>query len=145
MKKTIGQLTTIIILLTTSSSVGQVAKIDNWEVAQEKALSQKKSILIILTGEEWCRPCMKMERDVINHPEFISFANTRLVIFEINLPKPIELNSSVYKMYRVFSEKYQTNALPSLILTDHTGLEKVIITNATGSATKVVKRLNDHL
>jgi|GEM_PF-3346279 len=129
----------------TESTLGQIIKLDNWETAKEKAKSENKNILIIMTGESWCKPCIKMERNLIKHPDFISFVNSNLIIFEINLPNHIDFNSKVYKEYKTFGEKYQTNALPSLILTDNNGTEKIKITNGTSSIENVIKKLKANL
>jgi thioredoxin-related protein len=141
MKKFGRQIITFLFLLTNTLLYGQVTKIDNWETAREMAETENKDILIILTGSEWCRPCVRMEKDVIEQTDFVDFANSSFVIFEINLPKHLDLNSKVVKDYNYFKNKYQTNSLPSLILVDKNGTEKTRITNGRLSADNVIKKL----
>ena len=52
---------------------------------------------------------------------FEKFANENVEIFEINLPRNQDLNSKVVKDYNYFKNKYQTNALPTLILVNNVG------------------------
>jgi len=138
-------LLTLILCLISMPFFAQVTKYNDWQMA--KALAQKtdKNILIILTGAEWCKPCIKLEKNVIENDAFISFANDKLVIFEINMPRHMDLDSQVVKDYITFRDKYETNALPTLILTDHRGIEKARITNGISSVDKVLGTLKENL
>jgi thioredoxin-related protein len=100
----------------------EVKMITDWEKAKELAQKVNKQILIILTGSEWCAPCKKMDKRVIQNLEFIEYAEKKLTIFLVDLPGGgLVLNSKVYKDYERFQKKYKTKALPSLILTDKNG------------------------
>ena len=100
----------------------EVKMITEWEKAKELAQKENKQILIILTGSEWCAPCKKMDNRVIENPEFEKYAEQNLIIFLIDLPGGgLVINSKVYQDYEKFKNKYQSNALPSLILTENDG------------------------
>jgi len=145
MKRISRPIITLIFLFVNNFLYGQVTKIDEWETARRKAEQENKKILIILTGTEWCKPCIKLEENVIEQTDFIEFANKNLVIFEINLPKRLELTSKVAKDYHNFKTKYETNSLPSLILVDEKGNEKTRITNGRMSAAKVIDQIKQKL
>jgi len=94
--------------------------ITDWIKAKEVAKKENKRILIILTGSEWCAPCKKMDKNVIEKSEFQKYAKQNLVLFLIDLPGGgLIINSKVYQEYENFKNAYQTTALPSLILTDY--------------------------
>ena len=100
----------------------QVDMITDWPTAKVLALKEQKQILVILTGSEWCSPCKKMDKYVINNTEFQNYAKKHLILFLIDLPGGgLFLNSKVYQNYETFKNKYESNALPSLILTDYNG------------------------
>jgi thioredoxin-related protein len=100
----------------------EVEMITEWKEAKELAKKENKRILIILTGSEWCAPCKKMDKKVIENPEFEKYAEQNLIVFLIDLPGGgLVINSKVYQDYVKFENKYQTNALPSLILTENNG------------------------
>jgi thioredoxin-related protein len=102
----------------------EVEMITDWNEAKELAQKEDKQILIILTGSEWCAPCKKMDKRVIENSEFQEHAEKNLIVFLVDLPGGgLVMNSKVYQDYTRFQEKYQTNALPSLILTDKNGLK----------------------
>lgn len=119
-------------------------KYDDWQVAKNKAESTNKNILIVLTGAEWCKPCVKMEKNVMQAKEFIDYANENLVLLELNLPRHWDYDSKLIKDYQHFKSKYQSNALPSLILVDTQGKEIMKMTSYLSSLEKVMKELNLH-
>ncbi|WP_207435430.1 thioredoxin family protein [Sabulibacter ruber] len=93
----------------------------DWGKAKELAAREQKNILIVLTGSEWCSPCKKMDKDVFAHPQFQKYAKDHLVVFLVDLPKNLVMNSVTYKNYEQFKSRYQASALPSLILTSSDG------------------------
>lgn len=96
--------------------------ITDWNKATELATNENKKILIILTGSEWCAPCKKMENKVIANKEFQEYAKQNFIIFLIDLPGGgLIMNSKVHQDYQKFKKKYETNFLPSLIITKNDG------------------------
>lgn len=120
MKKLIN--TILLIFLIQIGFAQEVEMITDWNKAKELAEKESKRILIILTGSEWCVPCKKMDKNVIDNFEFQKYAEQNLIVFLIDLPGGgLIINSKVYQDYEEFKNKYQTNALPSLILTEKDG------------------------
>lgn len=63
-----------------------------------------------------------MDKNVIENDKFEKFAEKNLILFLIDLPGGgLVMNSKVYQDYEKFKSKYQSNALPSLILTENDG------------------------
>ncbi len=110
-----------LIFLCKTSFSQEVEMITDWEIAKEKAIHENKLILIILTGSEWCAPCKKMDKNLINNLEFQEYANQKLVVFLIDLPKTLVIDSELYQNYLKFKNRYKSDALPSLIHTKSDG------------------------
>jgi thioredoxin-related protein len=114
--------TILLLFLIQIGNAQEVEMITEWKEAKELAKKENKRILIILTGSEWCAPCKKMDKKVIENSEFEKYAEQNLIVFLIDLPGGgLVINSKVYQDYVKFENKYQTNALPSLILTENNG------------------------
>jgi thioredoxin-related protein len=114
--------TILLLFLIQIGNAQEVEMITEWKEAKELAKKENKRILIILTGSEWCAPCKKMDKKVIENPEFEKYAEQNLIVFLIDLPGGgLVINSKVNQDYEKFENKYQTNALPSLILTENNG------------------------
>ncbi len=113
---------TFFLFLTQIGFSQEVEMITDWEEAKELAKKENKRILIILTGSEWCAPCKEMDKIVIENPEFQKYAEQNLIVFLIDLPGGgLDIDSKVYQDYEKFKNKYLSNALPSLILTERDG------------------------
>lgn len=120
----------------------EIEMITNWNEAKELAKKENKQILIILTGSEWCAPCKKMDKRVIDNSEFQKYAKKNLVIFLIDLPGGVlDINSKVFQDYEKFKEKYKSNALPSLILTDKNGIKIRILKGRMFKIGNVMRQL----
>ncbi|WP_038529737.1 thioredoxin family protein [Formosa agariphila] len=112
----------VLLFLIQIGNAQEVEMITEWKEAKELAEKENKQILIILTGSEWCAPCKKMDKKVIENPEFKKYAEENLIVFLIDLPGGgLVINSKVYQDYEKFKNKYESIALPSLILTENDG------------------------
>lgn len=135
---------TLITLFFLNLSFAQITKYNDWDIAKQQSELKGKNILIILTGAEWCKPCVKMEKNVIENKQFIEYANQNLVILEINIPRNQNYNSKIMKDYVYFKNKYSTNALPIMILVDKNGTEKIRLSDNLNSLEKVLERLKKY-
>lgn len=133
----------ILFLLMSINSHGQIKKSPDYETAKSEAKKNNKDLLIILTGSEWCKPCVKMKKNVFENQEFIDYANERFEIFEVNMPRNWDMNSKVYQDYAFFKDKYQTNALPSLIVLGSNEEQKAVISEKLTSFEKTMERLKE--
>ncbi|MDR6967923.1 thioredoxin-related protein [Flavobacterium arsenatis] len=131
----------IVFLFIFTTSQAQIQKSPDYETAKVQAKNQNKDILIVLTGSEWCKPCVKMKKNVFENQEFIDYASQSFVIFEVNMPRNWDMNSKVYQDYAFFKEKYQTNALPSLILLDSDEQLKAVVSEKLTSFEKTMETL----
>lgn len=82
-----------------------------------------------------------MKKNVFENTEFINYANERFEIFEVNLDRHWDMNSKVYQDYNFFKEKYQSNALPTLIILDSNEVQKAVISEKLTSLEKTMERL----
>ena len=55
--------------------------------AQQRAAAENKPILVLISGPEWCGPCQKLEKDVINQKNFSRIAKKNAVCLFIHSPK----------------------------------------------------------
>ena len=55
--------------------------------AQTQARSEHKSVLLVFHGSNWCPPCIEMQRQVFQSPEFIDYARKTLVLVDVDFPE----------------------------------------------------------
>ena len=137
-----------IMILLTVSKLAEAQEIDmvtNWNKASELAKNQNKKILIILTGSDWCTPCKKMDRRVINNSEFQGYVHENLIVYLVDITKEVLLDrdNPTNDNYELLNEKYQTDALPALILTDYEDNKIKLVEGKTYDLKNVMKQLRD--
>ena len=88
-----------------------------WESALKVAQKESKDILLVITASSWCKPCIKMKKNVFSDKDFIEYVNSNLVLYLVDLgDQPINMNSDNYRHYREMQKKYNARQLPSLVL-----------------------------
>ena len=58
--------------------------------AQAKASAEKKSVLLLFHGSDWCPSCVEMQRQVFSSPEFVAYARQTLVLVDVDFPEKIK-------------------------------------------------------
>ena len=92
--------------------------ITNLEEGFEFAKKEKKSVLILFTGSDWCPPCKKLHHDVLESEEFKAFAKDNLILVELDFPrKPANKLSPEQTNYnKSLSKKYKVRGFPSVVM-----------------------------
>ena len=80
----------------------------NFEQAKKEADINNKKILLVFSGSDWCHPCIMFEKDIIETPKFIAYANKKLIVYKADFPRRkanllsdemTEQNNSLAKQY----------------------------------------------
>ncbi len=59
----------------------------DFNTAKSQAAQQNKDILINFTGSDWCGYCIRMRKDVLEQPEFSTYAADKFVLLEVDIPR----------------------------------------------------------
>lgn len=96
----------------------------NWlrTYSEAVALSQStsKPIAILFTGTGWCPACMKLERAVLNHPEFAQAVAQKFVFLKAEFPDYSE-SAVMASPYKPLLDRYGVNAFPTIIVVNANG------------------------
>lgn len=86
--------------------------------AQAIAIRENKLILLLLSGEDWCAPCVKLKKKVWNEPDFQEFISREFVRLELYIPKQESYGPewTVFKEYDELKNKYQAPFLPTILV-----------------------------
>lgn len=111
MKKTL----TIAFLLVLSFTFAQQKSFTN---SIETAKSENKKVLLYFSGSDWCAPCVKFKKFIVNTPEFQTFASENLVLYNADFPRlsKNKLAKEVEKENETLADKYNSKGLFPLIL-----------------------------
>ena len=100
--------------------------------AQAQARVEGKAVLINFTGSDWCGWCMKLRKDVFLKPDFAAYAQTNLVLVEIDFPKRKTLSPEVQKANQRLEQQFQVQGFPTLVLLDRNGTRLSNVNYANG-------------
>jgi len=68
----------------------------NWETNFEKAKTtaskEHKFILLNFSGSDWCGPCIRMHKELLENSAFQEFAHQKLVMVNADFPRQKKIN-----------------------------------------------------
>jgi thioredoxin-related protein len=92
--------------------------------AKIEASTKNKYILLNFSGSDWCGPCMKLKKVVLDSQDFLEFAETKLVLVRADFPrsKKNRLSPELTKHNEALAEKYNNEGkFPLTVLIDSEG------------------------
>lgn len=93
----------------------------NWETslatAEKRATDEKRNILLVFSGSDWCAPCMKLEKNIWESKEFINDSNNHFVLLRADFPKKKSnsLSKEQQEQNDKLAEKYNKQGLFPLV------------------------------
>ncbi|MDY0190970.1 MAG: thioredoxin family protein [Desulfuromonas sp.] len=117
------------------------------DLEQAKIIAQQnnKHIFIDFSGSDWCHWCVKMEKEILNTPEFRQFAAENLVLVSVDFPKRKKQSAQQKQRNEELARKYAVRGFPSVAILDSEG-ELVTMTGyRSGGATNYVEYLKQLL
>ena len=94
----------------------------NWDKALAEAQKSGKALFLLNTGSDWCGWCKRLKADVLDTPEFVEFANQKLVLVYLDSPSRNPLGK----------EQRAHNRLITKSLPFGGGVPHVLVMNAKG-------------
>lgn len=92
-----------------------------WEInfnnAALKAKAEKKKLLVLKSGSDWCPPCKKLKSAVIGNSKFKKMAEKSFILVFIDFPRSIELPETQKMHNAMVSKKFNFgNGVPSALI-----------------------------
>lgn len=100
----------------------------NWKLniseAVEEAKKTNRPVLLSFAGSDWCRPCIKLTKEVFETSEFEEYAEENLVLVLLDFPrlKKNRLPEEQVSHNEKLAEKYNKDGVfPLVVLIDYDG------------------------
>lgn len=94
------------------------------EAAKQQAKTENKFILLKFSGSDWCIPCIKFQKNVMDSATFKTYAEQHLVLMEADFPRKTknQLSAEDQKKNDALAEKFNKEGVfPKIILLDADG------------------------
>lgn len=114
--------------------------------AQARANAGKKSVLLFFHGSDWCPVCRELQREVMDSPEFKTYARQALVLVDVDFPDKGKQDEALKRANAALKAKFNVGEnFPTLILLNESG-ETVFqeAGYAGGGPAEVLPRLQRH-
>ena len=59
----------------------------SFEKAKQRAVSEQKFIILNFSGSDWCGPCIRLHKEILENPVFTDFADRYLILVNADFPR----------------------------------------------------------
>lgn len=118
---------------------------DDFEAACEQAKKEKKRILLVFSGSDWCGFCKRLDDDVLSEKKFIRQVSRKYVPVYIDSPRDRSLLSArAQDRNPGLIDRYSPNGYPTVVVTDADGEELARFSGyGGGGSSAFMRRLED--
>ncbi|SDT33540.1 Thioredoxin-like [Mucilaginibacter mallensis] len=113
----------LIILFSAMLSIN-VTWLGDFGQAKTEASQSHKLILINFSGSDWCGPCIRERKEILENDAFESFASDHLVLVRADFPRQSknQLSKEQVKLNEALADKYNPDGkFPYTLLIDENG------------------------
>ncbi len=59
----------------------------SFDAAKARAQKEGTNIVLVFSGSDWCIPCMKLEKNIWESPDFVEYSKAHFVLLRADFPK----------------------------------------------------------
>src|ERR1700761_7500984 len=101
-----------------------VTWLGDFDSAKIQASQQHKLILVNFSGSDWCGPCIRLRKEILESGTFENYASDHLVLVRADFPrqKKNQLSKEQTKLNEALADKYNADGkFPFTLLVDENG------------------------
>lgn len=114
----------MILLFCSAQWINAQEWVTDFNKAKDIATQQKKPIILVFQGSDWCAPCIKLDREVWQTDVFKDYAATHFVMLKADFPKRKKnvLSDKQTEQNKKLAELYNKNGyFPFVVVLDKNG------------------------
>ncbi len=114
----------LIVMLAVMAALPLAAATENFtDFAKAKAVAEKekKPLMLIFSGSDWCPPCKMMHRKVLSSPEFAAFAGKKAVFVMLDYPRRKAQSREEKRRNEKLAAEFGIDSLPSVVMISANG------------------------
>ena len=106
-------------ILASANSICTAQILTDSEAAFSQSRSEKKPILLIFSGSDWCAPCIQFERKVLTDSSFLNQAKQLVVLLKADFPQRKQLSATHQAANNGLAEAYNPEgSFPKIVVLD---------------------------
>lgn len=88
--------------------------------ATRLSYESKKPILLVFAGSDWCQPCIRFDKNILQNDVFLNYAKESLIVLKCDFPQRRKLSKETIKQNEELAEKFNSKGeFPTLLLLDN--------------------------
>jgi thiol-disulfide isomerase/thioredoxin len=114
----------MMLTLIASASFTTIKWEPNLAIAKAKARAENKLVLLNFSGSDWCGPCIRLKKEILETAEFACVADTALFLVNADFPRlsKNKLDKARVSENEALAEKYNPDGeFPLTLLLDTDG------------------------
>jgi thioredoxin-related protein len=101
-----------------------VTWLGDFDAAKTQASHEHKLIVINFSGSDWCGPCIRLRKEILESATFENYATDHLILVRADFPrqKKNQLSKDQVKLNEALADKYNSEGkFPYTLLVDENG------------------------
>ncbi|TWR24950.1 thioredoxin family protein [Mucilaginibacter achroorhodeus] len=101
-----------------------VTWLGNFKTATEEAAKTHKLIIVNFSGSDWCGPCIRLRKEILESENFTNYAAANLILVRADFPrqKKNQLGKEQVKLNEALADRYNADGkFPYTLLVDENG------------------------
>src|SRR5258708_460584 len=114
----------LLILFISFSFLLTIQWLGDFKAATSEAVKEDKLIMINFSGSDWCGPCIRLRKEILESSAFENYATGHLVLVRADFPrqKKNQLDAAQVKRNEALADKYNPDGkFPFTLLVDKNG------------------------
>lgn len=88
----------------------------DYAASVQKQKSEKKFLLMLFTGSDWCPPCKLMDQEVFDQKKFRDYAREHLVLLKLDFPARTPQAPGLRRQNEQLRDGYAVEAYPTVLI-----------------------------
>ncbi len=94
----------------------------NFEEIKKQALLDNKNIILVFSGSDWCAPCIKLDKTILQSDAFQNECQKSWLFYKADFPKRAKIAEEIKKENALLAEKYNAEGnFPLVVLLNPEG------------------------
>lgn len=114
----------LLVFLFTAFIFSTITWLGDFNAATSEAAKENKLILINFSGSDWCGPCIRLRKEILESSTFEHYAQDNLILVRADFPrqKKNQLDATQVKRNEALADKYNPEGkFPFTVLVDKNG------------------------
>ncbi|WP_222984759.1 thioredoxin family protein [Flagellimonas meishanensis] len=94
---------------------------ESFETALKRANEEGKPIVLVFSGSDWCAPCIRLKKHILDTDTFKSYATSHYILYNADFPrrKKNQLSENKLNSNKSLAEKFNSKGhFPLVVMLD---------------------------